>query len=36
MTCNWKRKPRTMKSRIASFAQKHYGKDAKKIREYRV
>lgn len=34
--CNWKKKPKTMKIRIAKYVQKHYGKDAKKIRTYRV
>lgn len=34
--CNWKRKPKTMKNKVAKFAQMHYARDAKKIREYKV
>jgi hypothetical protein len=36
MPCNWKKKPKTMKNRVAAYAQKHYEKDAKKIRDYRI
>jgi hypothetical protein len=36
MVCNWKKKPRAMKIKIAAYAQKHYEKDAKKIRTHRV
>jgi hypothetical protein len=36
MTCNWKRKPKAMKNKVAAFAQKHYSRDAKKIREFKA
>ena len=34
--CNWKKKPKAMKIKIARFAQKHYSRDAKKIREFKA
>jgi hypothetical protein len=34
--CKWGKKPKQMKLKVAAYAQKHYEKDAKKIRTYRV